>query len=191
MKWNIRNTKKTGKRKLTLAACLFSIAYVLSGCGKGNENSEEQTSAYVYVAQQLATSSSGGYSLPEGFRNPAAEGGQIYYMRDTCESPAEGLRVNGDQMPVAGYTVERTILPEDGENLAVQVGLEGQVLGGGGIVNLLIRGGVEGEVQLGHLQVDTLSGIELDRAAQLVQIQVMDVPVALEAKGVYQVACAL
>lgn len=115
MKRNIRNTEKTGKRKLTLAACLFSIAYVLSGCGKGNENSEEQTSAYVYVAQQLATSSSGGYSLPEGFRNPAAEGGQIYYMRDTCESPAEGLRVNGDQMPVAGYTVERTILPEDGD----------------------------------------------------------------------------
>ncbi len=54
MKRNIRNTKKTGKRKLILAACLFSMAYVLSSCGKGNENSEEQTSAYVYVAQQLA-----------------------------------------------------------------------------------------------------------------------------------------
>ena len=103
MKRDIRNTKRTEKRKLTLAACLFSMAYVLSGCGKGNENSEEQTSAYVYVAQQLATSSSGGYSLPEGFQNPTVEGGQIYYMRDIY-----------DNQGIDSYTVERTVFPEDG-----------------------------------------------------------------------------
>ena len=115
MKRDIRNTKRTEKRKLTLAACLFFfIAYALSGCGKENENPEGQTSAYVYVAQQLATSPSGGYSLPEGFRNPAVESGQIYYLRDTYESPAEGLQVEEEQMLVASHSIERTVFPEDG-----------------------------------------------------------------------------
>ena len=104
MKRDIRNTKRTEKRKLTLAACLFFfIAYALSGCGKENENPEGQTSAYVYVAQQLATSPSGGYSLPEGFQNPTVEGEQIYYMRDIY-----------DNQGIDSHTVERTVFPEDG-----------------------------------------------------------------------------
>lgn len=114
MKRSIRNTKRKRNRKLTLAVCLFSIAYAVTGCGKENENPEEETSTYVYVAQQLATSPSGGYSLPEGFRNPVLEGGQIYYMRYTYESPAEGRRVDSNQMLVSGHTVERNVFPEDG-----------------------------------------------------------------------------
>ena len=51
----------------------------------------------------LQTSSSGGYSLPEEFRNPTVEGGQIYYMRDIY-----------DNQGIDSYTIERTVFPEDG-----------------------------------------------------------------------------
>lgn len=98
--------QRNKKRKLALAVCLISIAYVLSGCGGKNEDPEKQTSAYVYVPRQLAASTSGGYSLPEGFQKPSVEGGQIYYMRDTYDSQG-----------IDSHTVERTVFPEDGSTV--------------------------------------------------------------------------
>lgn len=53
--------------------------------------------AILHIPKQLASSASGEYSLPEGFRKPAVEGGQIYYMRRTYES----------------QTAERAVFQED------------------------------------------------------------------------------
>ena len=85
------------KRRFVLYIWLFFIMHVLSGCGRENQEPEEQAQTHVYVSKQLAALSSGGYSLPEGFQKPAVEGGQIYYMRQTYES----------------QTVERAVFPED------------------------------------------------------------------------------
>lgn len=118
MKRDTGNTNRKQKRKFTLAVCLFFMAYVLSGCGGENGDPEEQTSTYVYVAQQLASSPSGGYSLPEGFGNPAVEGGKLYYMREIYESPDEDFQTGDPQteerpMSVVGHTVERAVFSED------------------------------------------------------------------------------
>ena len=85
------------KRRFVLYIWLFFIMHVLSGCGRENQEPEEQAQTHVYVSKQLAALSSGGYGLPEGFQKPAVEGGQIYYMRQTYES----------------QTVERAVFPED------------------------------------------------------------------------------
>ena len=53
--------------------------------------------AILHIPKQLASSASGEYSLPEGFRKAALEGGLIYYMRRTYES----------------QTAERAVFQED------------------------------------------------------------------------------
>ncbi len=68
-----------GGRSVSLVI-LFCSILLLSGCGGDEQETQEQVSSYVYVAKQLATSSSGGYGLPDYFRKPAVVDGELYFM---------------------------------------------------------------------------------------------------------------
>lgn len=71
-------------RKISVVLTIIMYALLLSACGADPSDAVPAEEDYVYFPRHLATSASGSYAMPEGFRRPRTVGNTLYFMQETA-----------------------------------------------------------------------------------------------------------